>query len=156
MVLGWWLSMVQMPAFGSDSGDVRPLWRRCSPKIHMLSFVVSDSEAIDSVVIEVAVRGGALRARLIDAADGVVRIAVASRAGGPAADGELCEPLAAALGVERSRVHVISGRYSTLKRVAVAAIDPGVVEALLARLSRPLDTPRPEDLPVLHHERKPH
>jgi uncharacterized protein (TIGR00251 family) len=80
------------------------------------------SARVDGIELRVKVVPGASRSRLAGRLGDALKVAVAAPPEGGKANAALIKTLAAALGVKRSDVTIVSGHGSPLKRVAVTGL----------------------------------
>jgi uncharacterized protein (TIGR00251 family) len=87
------------------------------------------------VVLAVRVQPGAARPGVVGRHGDAVKVRVAAAPEQGKANAALVELLAAELGVRRADVEVVAGRTNRTKRVRIAGVDAGRVEAWLAGLA---------------------
>lgn len=88
-------------------------------------------EKNDSVRFSIRVLPGASRSQIIGALDGALKVKIAAPPVDGAANTELVRTLAKWLSISKSDIEIISGQTSRNKRVRIAGVTPGQVEAAL-------------------------
>ena len=87
----------------------------------------------DGAIIEVRIQPGARRTEVAGMFDDMVRIRVAARPVEGAANKELVKFLARKLGVSKSRIEILSGHKSRVKRLGINGLEASaVISSLLA------------------------
>ena len=94
--------------------------------------MVKVTEKSDGLVVPLLVEPGAGRDRLYGEHDGRLKLSVTAPPERGKANKAVRELLARALGVPKSRVHILSGHTGRLKEVLIERVTPDALDAIIS------------------------